>query len=95
MNYGARCASISLDEYLGPTPRNATDISKTTQNDIIDICGELMTESITAKIKNAKFFSVLADEATDRSNIEQMSFVIRFVDKKSSVREEFPTFCTL
>ena len=56
---------------------------------MIQICGEFVTNTIAAEIKQAKYFSILADEATDWVNIEQMSIVIRFVDSNSSSREEF------
>eukprot|EP00112_Aurelia_sp_Birch-Aquarium-sp1_P017236 Seg3978.1 transcript_id=Seg3978.1/GoldUCD/mRNA.D3Y31 product="52 kDa repressor of the inhibitor of the protein kinase" protein_id=Seg3978.1/GoldUCD/D3Y31 len=92
LKYGARCANVAVDEYLKSTPRNATYRSKTTQNQLITICGELITEKIISEIKDAKFFSVLADEATDCANIEQMSLVLRYVDKTPSVREEFLGF---
>ena len=67
-------------------PRNATYRSKTTKNDIIAICGELITEQIVNEVKEAKFFAILADEATDCSNVEQMSLVIRYVDRNCSIR---------
>ena len=35
---------------------------------------------------------MLADEASDVSNKEQMAFVVRFVDASSSIREEFLDF---
>lgn len=92
LKYGARCANISFEDFLHSNPRNATYRSKTTQNQLIDICGELVTREIVAEVKEAKFFSVFADEATDCANIEQMSLVVRFVDKTFSIREEFLEF---
>ena len=43
-------------------------------------------------MKNAKEFSILADEASDISCKEQLSLVVRFVDHKSNIREEFLGF---
>ena len=43
-------------------------------------------------MKNAKDYSILADEASDVSCKEQLSLVIRFVDQKSIIREEFLGF---
>eukprot|EP00795_Rhopilema_esculentum_P013681 gene13681-biopygen3656 len=37
-------------------------------------------------------FSVIAHEAADLSNIEQMPFVIRFVDNQAKVHEDFMDF---
>ena len=39
-----------------------------------------------------RFFPVLADEAQDCSNKEQMSITVRFVDKDKEIREEFFRF---
>ena len=91
LKYGYRCANTANDELHKMVPGNAT-YTKTTQNQLIDICGEMLTEEIVAEIKDAKFFSILADEATDCSNIEQMSVVIRFVDRTLTIREEFLGF---
>ena len=45
------------------------------------------------KVKEARVFSILADEVRDDcSNIEQMSFVMRYVDKSCQIREEFIQF---
>ena len=40
-------------------------------------------------MKKTKYFSVLADEAVDISNKEQMSIIIRYVDSKGQIREVF------
>ena len=43
------------------------------------------------EIKDAKFFSILADEVGNH-HVEQLPICIRFVDAKSSIREEFLEF---
>ena len=72
--------------------KTATYRSKTTQNEIINICGEMIKEKITNEMKSAKFYSILADEAADVSNLEQMAIVLRFVDSSSEIREDFLGF---
>ena len=52
----------------------------------------MITEILVGEVKHAKFFSVLADEATDCSNVEQMAIVLRFVDGLFQIREEFLGF---
>ena len=78
LKYGAQCAGKTLEEFFGSTPKNITYKSETTQNEIIDICGDLLTKRITNEVRKAKFFSILADEAADCGNVEQLSLVIRF-----------------
>ena len=54
--------------------------------------GEYTRESIVQETKEAKFFSVLCDEVTDNANLEQLSLVLRFVDKDYQICEEFLDF---
>ena len=76
-----------LEQHLKNCSRNASYISKTSQNDLISCCGQFITELVVRKIKENQFFSVLADEASDCSNQVQLSLVIRYVDRDSVVRE--------
>ena len=48
-----------------------------------------------SEIKSAKFFSVIGAEAMDRSGKEQLSFVLRYVDKSNNIRENFLGFVHL
>ena len=92
LKHGITGAGRSLEEYFKSNPRNVTYKSKTTQNEIIDICGELITNKLTDEIREAKFFSVLADEDADCANVERLSLVVRFVDREHQIREEFLSF---
>ena len=58
-------------------------MSKTIQNDLIEICSDLICNKILENIHQACYFSVLADEATDVANEEQLSISIRYVDEGS------------
>ena len=51
--------------------------------------GKYIIDQISGEIRESKYFSVIADEATDVSNKENLSLVIRFVDNKQTIREEF------
>ena len=81
-----------FEEHLQNAPKSATYRSKTIQNELISVCEDMILSKLTAEIKTAKFFAVLADEAADISNKEQMSLVIRFVDENSAIRETFLSF---
>ena len=69
-----------LRTYLETSPRNALYTSKTIQNEMIDVIGSAIEDQIIDEIQAAKFFTILADEVTNCSNLEQISIVIRFVD---------------
>ena len=43
-------------------------------------------------VRKANFLSILADWSTGCSNKEQMAFIVRFIDEKSEVREDFLGF---
>ena len=69
--------------------KNATYISKTSQNEFIKCCGDVITDELITTTRKAKYYAILADEASDISNKEQLSLVIRFFDVESNrIREE-------
>ena len=69
-----------LSDHMKSAGGNATYTSKTIQNELIEICGDIIRDKILAKIRQARYYSVIADEATDVSNDEQLSISIRYVD---------------
>ena len=52
------------------------------------MCREEIVTGIISEIKESRVFSILADEAKDFSNTEQILFVFQFVDKFRQIREE-------
>ncbi|KAM6586353.1 hypothetical protein CsatA_008958 [Cannabis sativa] len=75
-------------EVLDKAPRNATYTSPTTQKQVLHVLGNKVRNAIREEIGDAKF-SVIVDEARDESKKEQMSIVLRFVDKDGYVQERF------
>ena len=69
----------ALGDHLKTAPANAMYTSKTIQNELVSICGNFIQERILESIRNARFYSVIADEATDAANQEQLSITIRYV----------------
>ena len=67
-------------------------VSKTIQNELITAAGKYIKDQLSAEIRASKYFSVIADEATDVSNKENLSLVIRFVDSTQTIGEEFVGF---
>lgn len=47
------------------------------------------------KVKAAQYYSILADEVTDISRKEQLALVVRYVDDKEEIREDFLDFATV
>ena len=68
-------------------------VSPRVQNEMIECCGQCICDSIVQKVKASPFFSVLADEATDASNKEQMAIVLHYLDMNTnSICESFMCF---
>ena len=81
-----------LEQHLKNCSKKASCISKTSLNDLISYCRQFITGAIVRKIKENQFFPTLADEASDCSNQEQLSLVIRYVYSDYVIREEFLGF---
>ncbi|XP_065675661.1 52 kDa repressor of the inhibitor of the protein kinase-like [Hydra vulgaris] len=96
LHFRVQTADKILEDHLKYHQQSAFYISKTSQNQLIKCFGEVVTDAIIGEIKNSKYFSNIADEASDSNNKEQLSLVIRFVDSKFNIREEFISFlhCT-
>lgn len=79
-----------LASHIHSSGKNASYISKTTQNEIIECCSEVITEKIVSNIKKAKYFTLIADETTDISTKQQLSICIRYYDNVSfKIKEDF------
>ena len=89
LNFAVRQGNKDLEDHLKICSSRETDISKTTQNNLLNCCYDIMTEALINKVKQANFFPVLCDEASDSSNMEQLSFCLRYVDENGNICEDF------
>ena len=82
-----------LDQHLkSPAMQNAKMTSPRIQNEVIDVMAQhFIVSQLVKEVKEAKFFSVMADEVTSH-NTEVLSICVRFVDQYSRIREEFLSF---
>lgn len=86
---------ILYQHLHSPKAKNATYISSTTQNDIINIVGnDLLLNAIISEVQESTFFAVLADEVASH-NVEHLAICLRFVDSECNIREEFAAFIKL
>ena len=79
LQFRVKAGDQVLDDHLKTAPANALYTSKTIQNELISICGNIILERILKEIRDAGFYSVIADEATDAANQEQLSITVRYV----------------
>ena len=79
LQFRAQSGDEVLAEHLQAAHRhrNALYTSKTIQNEVIEICGNIIRGTILAEVCAACFFSIMVDEATDAANDEQLTVSIR------------------
>lgn len=88
LQFRVKSGDETLQRHLSNAPRNVT-YSKTVRNEMITTVGKYILDKLSSEIKDSKHFTILADEAADISNKENLSIVIRFVDASKSIRQEF------
>ena len=82
--YRVRGGDKTLENHLQNAPRNAKYSSPDIQNESIECCRDLIVEQLVVQVKESRYYSILADEATDCSMKEQLALIFRFVDKKKT-----------
>ena len=75
-------------KQLHERPRNASWLGNHIQNELVQIMAEMVLSNITAEVKEACYFTIIADETKDISKREQLSIVLRYV-YKGIVHERF------
>ena len=65
LNYRVRGGDSVLENHLRTCSKNASYISKTSQNELINCCGNYIKDILIKEIKENRFFSISADEASD------------------------------
>ena len=86
--------SILKKHLEQPLARNGTYLSPRSQNDIIGVIGfDIVRANVVNKVKEAKFYAVLADEVSSH-NVEHLAVCLRFVDVGGvgEIKEEFISF---
>ena len=71
-----------LEEHLRNCPKNATYVSKTTQNELLLCIKMFIQNKIVEEVKNqpfGPFFGYQYDEVQDSGNWEQLGLVLRYV----------------
>ena len=81
-----------LADHLASCGRCSLYTSKPTQNELIGIGGSIIQSTLVGCIQAARIFSVMADEAADASNKEQLAICLRFVDQSTLRIERFMVY---
>ena len=71
----------------------ATYASSIIRNQMIDVISNQLRDKTISKVKEGRWFSVIADEITDESNKDQLSLVLRYLDhERLLIREDLVGF---
>ncbi|XP_017462320.1 PREDICTED: 52 kDa repressor of the inhibitor of the protein kinase-like, partial [Rhagoletis zephyria] len=84
-----------LQQHFSESSARAKYTSPQIQNELINICGNIIREKIVSRAQKAIAYSILADESCDISGKEQLSIGVRFSDEATIVYEEFLGFIEL
>ena len=90
--YGVRGRNKILEKLLQNAPRNAKYTSPDIQKELIESCRNLTVEKLVGEVKKSRYYSIMADEATDCSMKEQLALDFRFVDKKITLKQNLYPF---
>ena len=78
--YESMPVTFELRDHLKTCDRNATYISKTSQNELLQCIKTYIQEVIVKEAKDGGgFFGIGADEVTDTANWEQLGLVVRYL----------------
>ena len=82
----------ALQRHLREAPNNAMYTSKAVQNELLEQMAHLIKAEVSAAVKKAGPWVIMADDTTDRSNREQMALVVRYIaeNENSMVVKEDP-----
>lgn len=82
----------SLRKHLQMCPSNKTLVSKSSQNRMIELLADSVSQVLITEINASPHFSLMIDEVTDASTKEQMAVVARYIKvttEGASVQEKF------
>lgn len=79
LRFRVSAGDSKLKDHLEKASKNATYISKTTQNELVIAAGSVIRDQILGKVSKAQFFSLLVDETTDMAKQEQITICLRYV----------------
>ncbi|GBM12527.1 repressor of the inhibitor of the protein kinase [Araneus ventricosus] len=93
LRYRANSGDNDLKDQLMNSGGRSMYTSCFIQKENINTFGHLIQSQIVRNVRKCIFYSVLADETTDISQIEQFSLCVRYVEDQSyKIREDFLTF---
>jgi len=88
--------SNHIDKYGNQGKGRASYLSSTICEEFIQLMGDKLLKIIAKEIKEQKYFSVSVDSTPDLSHVDQLTVIIRYVEKSShQAKERFLKFLPL
>lgn len=92
LKFRVEAGDNALEHHMNTCGRNATYISKTTKNEIIQCCGDVITTQIVEKFKKKSgFFTIITDETTDVATQKQLFDILTSIE----IQERFLLLVTV
>ena len=79
------CGGKDLEEFVRKAAKNASYTSTDAVTDFVEATGVWVDELQVNRVRNAPFFSLMADEYVDVANIEELSVYCRWVENGEPV----------
>ena len=77
LQFHCNAGDNDLSLHFKECARNSTYRSKTIQNEILNVFGDMIKKTIIPEVKAGKHYAIIADEVQDAASIEQISVVLR------------------
>ena len=74
------CGGYNLKQFIESAGRNATYTSKYDVIEFVEAIGQWVEESLLKHLHQAPFYSLMADEYTDISTVEELSIFCRWIE---------------
>jgi hypothetical protein len=81
-----------LETYSKYGKGHVNYLSNTTCDEFNGLMATNVRNTIINDIKQAKYFSLIVNSASDVSHADQLSFIIRCIDKQNQMQEHFLSF---
>uniref|UniRef100_A0A2S2P6H6 Zinc finger MYM-type protein 1 n=2 Tax=Schizaphis graminum TaxID=13262 RepID=A0A2S2P6H6_SCHGA len=83
-----------IEQIEGKKKNRLTFLSNVTQNHLLNIISEVIRSKILNEVKRSGQFAVIIDTTTDVSNLEQFTFILRYVNEEGLVQERLVSLVT-
>lgn len=84
--------SAHLAKYGNPGRGNTNYMSSTSIDEFVHLMAKKVLDNIVEEVKRAKYFSIIVDSTPDVTHLDQLSFVLRYVDSDHSPVERYIKF---